>query len=90
MDSLTGDPYHLQYVDNLGVFGKHRRRVNSMKDIGRELIHSAGLVMHEHEDAVGKPVELLGHVIHPNPPAIRLKASRAWRLGRGAAHASPP
>ena len=48
-----------------------------MKDIGRELMNRAGLVMHEHEDAVGKPVELLGHVIHPNLPAIRLKASRA-------------
>ena len=57
-----------------------------MTDIGRELVNRAGLVIHEHEDAVGKPVELLGHGIHPNPPAIRLQASRVWKLGAAVQH----
>ena len=56
---VSGDPYHLQYVDNLGLFGQDNKRVNTMKDIGRESMNRAGLVMHEHEDAEGKPMELL-------------------------------
>ena len=75
-----GDSYDLQYVDNLGVFGKDRRGVNSIKDVGRELMNRARLVMHD------KTVELLGHVIHPSLPAIRLNASRARKFGAVVKH----
>ena len=36
-----------------------------MKDIGRESMNRAGLVMHEHEDAEEELMELLGHVFTP-------------------------
>ena len=54
-----------------------------MKDVGKELMDRVGLVMNEHEDATGHDIELLGHVIRPDPPEIRLKPARAWKL-RGA------
>ena len=85
-DRVGQDPYHLQYVDNLGIFGTDLKRVNNMKDVGKALMDKVGLAMHEHEDATGHDVEILGHVVRPEPPEIRLKAARAWKLRAAAQH----
>ena len=42
--------------------------------------------MHEHEDAEGTPMELLGHVLHPSLPSIQFKPVRAWRLRAAVQH----
>ena len=58
MHSKVGDdPYHLQYVDNLGIFGSNQKQVNKVKNLGKALMDRVGLIMNEHEDAVGKSVD---------------------------------
>ena len=66
-DKIGSDPYNLQYVDNLGIFSTDQKRSNKVKDLGKSLMDRVGLVMNEHEDAVGKDADLLGHVVRPFP-----------------------
>ena len=85
-DKVGDDPYHLQYVDNLGIFGTDMKRTNKVKDLGKSLMDKVGLVMNEHEDAVGEDQEILGHVVRPFPAEIRLKPVRAWKLRQAVKH----